>query len=125
MADDHSPDDLRDFILQHINSITQLEALLLLRANAAETWDAPKAKARLYVAEDKVTRVLEALSADGFLIHDGNGFRYQCKDSETAAKVDRLAALYASHLIPVTNMIHDKLRHVRAFAEAFKFRKDP
>ena len=125
MADDHIPDDLRDFILQHIDSITQLEALLLLRANAAEAWDAPKTKARLYVAEDEVTRVLEALSADGFLIHDGSGFRYQCKDSETAAKVDRLAALYASHLIPVTNMIYDKLRHVRAFAEAFRFRKDP
>ena len=124
MADGHIPDDLREFILQHIDSITQLEALLLLRANAGEAWDVAKAKARLYAAEDEVTRVLERLRADGFLVHDGNGYRYQCKEIEAAAKVDRLAALYATHLIPVTNMIHDKLRHVRAFAEAFRFRKD-
>ena len=125
MADDHIPDDLGQFILQHIDSITQLEALLLLRANADQVWDLAKTKARLYAAEVEVTRVLERLCADGFLIHDGNGYRYQCKESAAAAKVDSLAALYASHLIPVTNMIHDKLRHVRAFAEAFKLRKDP
>ena len=125
MAEDHIPDDLREFILQHIDSITQLEALLLLRANASEAWDVAKAKARLYTVEDEVTRVLERLFADGFLAQDGNGYRYQCKESEAATKVDRLAALYATHLIPVTNMIHDKLRHVRAFADAFRFRKDP
>jgi hypothetical protein len=111
--------------LQHIDSIIQLEALLLLRANADEAWDVAKTKARLYAAEIEVTRVLERLSADGFLIHDENGYRYQCKESGAAAKIERLAALYASHLIPVTNMIHDKLRHVRAFADAFKLRKDP
>jgi len=46
MADGHIPDDLREFILQHIDSITQLEALLLLRANAAEAWDVAKATRR-------------------------------------------------------------------------------
>lgn len=125
MADGHIPDDLREFILQHIDSITQLEALLLLRANAGEAWDVARAKARLYVLEDEVARVLERLFADGFLIQDGSGYRYKCRESEAAAKVERLAALYATHLIPVTNMIHDKLRHVRAFAEAFQFKKEP
>lgn len=125
MADGLIPEDLRDFISRHIDSIAQLEALLLLRASAGETWSVERTMARLYAAEGEVTRVLERLHADGFIIRDGNAYRYQCKDSETAALVDRLAAIYASHLIPVTNMIHDKLRHVRAFAQAFRFRKDP
>lgn len=125
MADEHIPKDLRDFIARHIDSIAQLEALLLLRANAGESWNVEKTMARLYAAESEVARVLERLHADGFLIQDGAGFRYQCRDVEAAAMVDRLAALYRTHLIPVTNMIHDKLKHVRAFAEAFRFRKEP
>lgn len=33
MAEEIIPEGVRDFILQYIDSITQLEALLLLRAN--------------------------------------------------------------------------------------------
>lgn len=117
-------DDLRIFILKHIDSITQLEALLLLRANPNEVWDVARAEARLYASRSEVRRVLERLCTDGLLSRDGACYRYQPANSEVAETVDRLAALYASHLIPVTNLIHDKLRNVRAFSEAFKLRKD-
>ena len=47
MADDAIPDGVRDFVLRHIDSVAQLEALLLLRANSNENWDVPRAAARL------------------------------------------------------------------------------
>jgi hypothetical protein len=34
MTDDPIPDDVKTFLLRYIDSIAQLEALLLLRANA-------------------------------------------------------------------------------------------
>jgi len=40
MTDDPIPDDVKTFLLRYIDSIAQLEALLLLRANAELAWSA-------------------------------------------------------------------------------------
>lgn len=123
MVDDAIPDDVRDFIVRHIDSVAQLEALLLLRANSNESWDAARAAARLYTGEEEIKAVLTQLRADGLLSHKDDVYRYECPP-ETQAKVDRLADVYRRHLIPVTNVIHTKPRRIREFANAFKFRKD-
>ena len=68
MPDDLMPEDLRDFILGHIDSIVQLEALLLLRRKPNEDWDAAKTAKRLYTSEQEVADVLARLCADGLLI---------------------------------------------------------
>jgi hypothetical protein len=47
MTDDVIPGDLRDFILRHIDSVAQLEALLLLRANPNEDWDVKETATRV------------------------------------------------------------------------------
>jgi hypothetical protein len=54
MTDELVPDDVRDFILRHIDSVAQLEALLLLRANPDEDWDAPKTAKRLYTTHQEI-----------------------------------------------------------------------
>ena len=56
MADELVPDDLRDFILRHIDSVAQLEALLLLRASPDEDWDVGKTAKRLYAASRRSPR---------------------------------------------------------------------
>jgi hypothetical protein len=124
MADDAIPDGVRDFVLRHIDSVAQLEALLLLHANSNENWDVPRAAARLYTGEDEIRKVLSYLCADGLLSCKDNVYRYECPPA-MAATVDRLADVYRRHLIPVTNIIHTKPRRIREFADAFKFRRDP
>src|SRR5215467_5746989 len=124
MADEIIPGDLRDFILGHIDSIGQLEALLLLRAHAYEDWDVRRTAARLYAGEAEVAEFLTRLCVDGLLAcHDGF-YRFACQTPDLHGTVDRLAAAYSQHLIPVTNVIHGKPRRIREFADAFKFRKD-
>ena len=124
MADEIIPDDLRDFILRHIDSITQLEALLLLRAHPDTDWDAKQTAGRLYAGEQEVADALARLCADGLLTCNAELYRYGCASADGGAMVERLAQAYAHHLIPVTNMIHAKPRRIREFADAFKFRKD-
>ena len=124
MTDGIIPDDLRDFILRHVDSITQLEALILLRAHPDTDWDAKQTAARLYASSQEVAEVLARLCADGLLACNGELYRYHCETAELRAMVDRLADAYSRHLIPVTNMIHAKPRRIRQFADAFKFRKD-
>lgn len=65
-----------------------------------------------------------SLSEALFLAHDDGAFWFDCKDAELDGRVGRLEALYRTHLIPITNMIHAKPRRIREFADAFRFRKE-
>jgi len=125
MVSEPIPADIRDFILRHIDSVAQWEALLLLRANSRESWDVNKIAGRLYISEKEVAGLLTQLCQDGLLTINDGLYRYECASAEQRDIVDRLAAIYSRHLIPVTNLIHSKPRRIREFAEAFKFRKDP
>jgi len=124
MSDGIIPEDVRNFILQYIDSITQLEALLLLRANPGERWDTVNAAKRLYTAERDIDAVLSRLCADELLSCSEGIYRYDPRSEEKRLVIDRLAAAYGKQLIPVTNMIHAKERRIREFADAFRFRKD-
>jgi hypothetical protein len=123
MADELIPADLREFILRNIDSVAQIEALLLLRANPHEEWNVAKTAGRLYASEAEAAAVLARLCEDGLLTCQDDIYRYQ-PDDATRDMIDRLATTYAQHLIPVTNMIHAKPRRIREFADAFKFRKE-
>jgi hypothetical protein len=124
MADEPIPDDVRAFILRHIDSVAQLEALLLLRGNPEANWDVSTTAKRLYAPEPDIADALSRLCEDGLLSVAEGGYRYDHANKEQRHLVDRLAGVYSRHLIPVTNMIHAKPRRIREFADAFKFRKD-
>ena len=124
MTDESIPDDVRDFIIRHIDSVTQLEALLLVRANPGETWTVSTTAQRLYAREQEVAEVLALLYHDGLLSLTEEVYRYDAATPEQRDLVDRLARLYSRQLIPVTNLIHAKPRRIRQFADAFRLRKD-
>jgi hypothetical protein len=124
MTDELIPGEARDFILRHIDSVAQLEALLLLRANAQAGWSVGETAKRLYTGEREIAEVLTRLRSDGFLTITGETYRYDCATPELRELVNRVADVYARHLIPITNMIHAKPRRIREFADAFKLRKD-
>ncbi len=121
------PDDVRDFLLRHIDSIAQMEALLLLRADPACAWSAETLAKRLYITTQEAAVVLERLATDRFLVAAPEAlgdYRYHPASSELATMIDRVVALYAQYLIPVTHLIHTKPgTRVQEFADAFNLRK--
>jgi hypothetical protein len=121
---DPLPADLLDFLTRHIDSIAQLEALLLLRAAPGEVWDVQRAAKRLYVSEQESFETLAHLAVHGFLSGDRSGYRFDPQSQELLSMVELLAEHYKRHLIPITNLIHAKPRRIRQFADAFKFKKD-
>jgi hypothetical protein len=122
------PDDVTQFILDKIDSIAQLEALLLLRRDAEEKWSAAKLAQRLYTSETQTIEALERLCAAGLAVAaEGESvvYRYQPVSAELGELVDRMAHVYSKHLVPVTNLIHSKSKtRVQEFADAFRIRKD-
>jgi hypothetical protein len=124
MADLFVPDEIREFILKQIDSVAQIEALLLIRSNSAERWTASQIAARLYIDEVDAADALERLCAAGLLVFIEGAYGFDGLSAENALLIGKLAAIYTRQLIPVTNLIHSKPRRIRSFADAFRFRKD-
>ena len=124
MADALIPDDLRDFILKYFDSIAQLEALLLLRENPSEKWTAEAIAKRLYIETRQAAAILPRLCEDGLLGTKDEVYYFECKDAGKKSMIDRLAGLYARHIVPVTNIIHSKPSRIQEFADAFRIKKD-
>ena len=124
MADQLLPADLRAFLTTHIDSIAQLEALLLVHASPDAVWDAQSMSKRLYISEQEARETLEHLARYGLIAPEPNGYRYAPQSDQLATTTDLLADQYKRHLIPITNLIHAKPRRIRQFADAFKMKKD-
>lgn len=125
---DFIPKDVTQFILNTIDSVAQLEGLLLLRNEPQVEWDAAALSKRLYISEKETAEVLAQLTRDGFLLASADRpprYRYQPESPELREMVDRVAQVYAKYLVPVTNLIHAKPKSkVQQFADAFKLRKE-
>jgi hypothetical protein len=126
MTEDPIPNDIRQFILRCIDSVAQLEALLLLRANPQENWNTVSISKRLYISEQETAPLLTNLCDQGLVVlNELTEVIYQPASAELSQMVDSLAAIYARHLVPVTNLIHSKPRsRMQEFADAFRLRKD-
>jgi hypothetical protein len=124
MPSEPIPEDVREFIQTYIDSIAELEALLLLRRETSTSWNTTTVAARLYVTKEDAADLLKKLLAHGFLKFSRKMYQYQCP-AEMDLLVGRVAEFYARQLIPMTHLIHSKPGRIREFANAFKLRKEP
>lgn len=128
MGNDFIPGDVEEFIRKRIDSVAQLEALLLIRSDPDAEWSVVVLAGRLYTSEKQAVESVERLHNDGLLIRKAGSpplYQYQPNSAELREMVDRVAEAYATHLVPITNLIHSKpTTRVQEFADAFRWRKD-
>jgi hypothetical protein len=124
VADDVIPAEVRRFLSAYVDSIAQLEALLLLYGSPDREWGADEVAKRLYVKPAEGQAVLAALAARGLLAtrtEQSVLYRYAPSSDELRAAVDCVAETYRERLVPVTHFIHAKQRtNVQRFADAFR-----
>ena len=122
------PADVQHFILAAIESVAEVEALLLLRGAPEQSWSARTLALRLYIDEPQTGEIIKQLADRQLLVRDPGieaSYRYQPRSAELREQVDRLAQVYSTHLIAVTELIHSKPKsRVQEFANAFRIRKD-
>jgi hypothetical protein len=119
-----SEDEIFAFILDHIDSVPHLEALLLLWNSRPTCWSTVNLCARLYVKEEESRRILSDLVRAGFAAEGAQPqeFCYSSKSPETDQLVAGVDAIYRRQIVRISDMIHSKA--VRDFARAFRFTKE-
>jgi hypothetical protein len=122
------PDRIVQFILERIESVAELEGLLLLKEDPRKSWTARALADRLYLNESQTEELLRVLCTKGLAVAGpGNppDYAYRPESSELSERVGELADFYSKHIVPVTNLIHSRSKlRVQRFADAFKLRKD-
>ncbi|MEO8343843.1 MAG: hypothetical protein ABI536_08470 [Gallionella sp.] len=123
MDRDTFPDDLRKFILTRIPSVPYLESLILLRNDPSIAWDPKSLARRVYVSEKKAEELLSELQKAGFVnVVETNMYRFEQSSKELSAMCDRLADVYSTNIVGVTNLIHSTAsKPAQHFADAFKW----
>jgi hypothetical protein len=119
------PDEVRRFILTSIPSVPYVEALLLLRADAARLWDSHNVASRLYIGENHALELLQALEQAQVAARTGDAaFAYSPATPELRDLIDALANTYSQDLVAVTDLIHSGLdKRAHQFSDAFRWKK--
>jgi hypothetical protein len=72
------PEDVAQFIIEKIDSVAQLKALLLLRDNPQQQWDVAAVAKRLYIDDEQASKVLARLR-EALLQTDGRCLVRNCR----------------------------------------------
>jgi hypothetical protein len=121
------PAAVLEFVAKRIDSVTQLEALLIMSAEEARLWSVDEIAARVYVAKPSAAAVLHALQTQRLIVADETGtlFRFSPASEDERQTIFQTATAYRVHLIPISTLIHKKASGpVQEFARAFSLKKD-
>lgn len=125
-----SPDISRNvlqFVAEKIDTVPQLEALLLLREDETRRWSEVEIAARVYVSRETAHSILEALQRRYLIVAEGDPQRYRYNPGHDGSRelLCEVATAYRRHLVPMATFIHSKASaSVLEFARAFDLKKD-
>jgi hypothetical protein len=122
------PVDLKQFIFTYIDTVDDLRALLMLRAQPEVDWSVEHASLKLYQPLGVASAVLAKLTARGFLTSQSSpklSYRYGPASADLANMVDRVVELDRTRPVTLINLIYNRTKDsLQAFSDAFRLRKE-
>lgn len=120
------PAPIRAFIAENIRTVVELEALLLMHANADREWSAQELGRELRIDEQFARQELLDLMQRGLAACavQASGCHYAPRTPELNQTVNELAEIYAQRRVSVIQTIYARPSDpIQSFADAFRFRK--
>ena len=119
--------EVRQFVLDHIDSIEQLEVLLTV-SKELRTWTVAQVQEEIRTDIDSARNRLQGLEQQGFLQKQTTGtkvtYLYNPKNVELRNEVERVRESYREHRFGVINLIIAKPNDlIQTFADAFRIKK--
>lgn len=120
------PDDVYRFLYHNIDSVEQLEVLLLLNQSPERGWTAEEIARALYSHPSSILHRLTSLAGRGLLRElEPACFQYAPRSTELHDTVSRVAETYRERRVAVITLIASKpIENVRAFSDAFRIRRN-
>lgn len=123
-----SREQIDRFLVAEIDSVPQLEALLLLWNRRPKKWYLSEIARFLYISQDLAEEVIRHLLQHRLVAKVENSpdcYELRIDSAEAEQMLAAVDAMYRRELVRVSTMIHAKAsRAVRDFASAFRFKKE-
>jgi AraC-like DNA-binding protein len=118
-------DEVHRFLSLYIDSVEELEVLLLMRRSPERSWTAEEMARELYSHSTSITRRFQRLLGSGLLREtDPGALQYAPRAVELDRTVARVAEAYRERRVAVVSLIASKpIENVKAFSDAFRLRK--
>jgi hypothetical protein len=116
-----------DFLADNIDSVPQLEAVLLLWRDPNRSWGTEELGVRLYVSPEDADGIVRALQLRRLVTSEGQppAYRYSADWDSSGTLMAEVSDAYRHNLVRMTRFIHSRASSaVRAFARAFDLKKD-
>jgi AraC-like DNA-binding protein len=119
------PEDVHRFLVQYIDSVEELEVLLLARMSAGRSWSADDMARELYSHPTSIARRFQRLLGAGLLREPAPQFyQYGPRSAQMDQLIARVAEIYRERRVAVISLIASKpIENVKAFSDAFLLRK--
>jgi hypothetical protein len=126
LAQDQIPPNVRSFLNDHVESVVQLEVLLLVYASPGRDFATADVVEALRIEPAWAEAQLSAMCARGILVRAAAGsYRWDPATPELESAVGGLARAYADRRVSVIGLIYAKPSdQLRSFADAFRIKKD-
>jgi len=113
---------VKKFVFDYIDSVEQLEILLLLSQRPGEAWTAETVSREMRSNAHSTELRLRRLQSQDLLTEEPPGhFRFSASDPGILQTIQDLSSVYASRRHRVLELVFAPLKQSRAIAEAFRF----
>lgn len=127
MSSEDIPQNVSQFIVDHINSVEQLETLLLLHAEPAREWTAEQIAKELRTSTDAARLRLTELKRIPCVEEISSAppkYRFATSNAALCPIVDAVARQYKDRRVSIISLIYTKpANELRAFSDAFRIKK--
>lgn len=118
------PDEVRQFVSRHIQSLEQLEVLLLVSALPDRDWTVESVFQVVQTNRALVEKRLEEFVSSGFMVKAPDGsYRYAPKSETIARQLASTAGFYKLSRHKIVELIYSGGDDIRKFSDAFRFKK--
>lgn len=116
------PDDLARLVLEHIDSVPHMEALVLVWENQSRGWTESEIAERIYQPPEPTRNILRDLQRRELIVASEGRFG-PSEQPATREVIAKITQLYRNNVYRVATLIHARApRAVREFARAFDIR---
>lgn len=124
MSEEGVPATVLQFVNRHIESLEELEILLLLHTEPSKAWTVAEIFQKIQSTQMSVQHRLLQFEASGLIEAKGDGYRFKGNHEPIASVVAALAENYKDRRIRIIEAIYGaKCDPAQTFADAFKLRK--
>jgi hypothetical protein len=124
MAEDRAAPDVEQFVIEYIDSVPHLEALLLLWRSRPRLWTTEELAKSLYLQSHRAESIAQDLTRVGFVTATADKYQYASDAGEKDRVIGAVDHAYRRETVRLSTLLHARgSRALRDFAQSFQLKK--